>query len=159
MASGQTSNLALNQWAAGDRVTRADFNGDNQKLDAAVGALRAADTTMQGSISALQGSVSALQTAVAGKCSVIVGTYTGDGTAERTISLGVTPKAVLVYAASGYTQSSTITYSGLAVTGSPAAHSPSPTLVKIVGGGFAVYWGNGAATNANNLVFNYIALY
>ena len=34
MASGQTSNYGLNQWAAEDPVLRTDFNQDNAKLDA-----------------------------------------------------------------------------------------------------------------------------
>lgn len=36
MASGQTSNYKLNQWAAEDPVLRTDFNQDNAKLDAAI---------------------------------------------------------------------------------------------------------------------------
>ena len=36
MASGQTSNYGLNQWAAEDPVLRTDFNQDNAKLDAAL---------------------------------------------------------------------------------------------------------------------------
>ena len=36
MASGQTSNYGLNQWAAEDKVLRTDFNQDNAKLDAAL---------------------------------------------------------------------------------------------------------------------------
>ena len=156
MASGQTTNLALNQWGASDRVTRADFNGDNSKIDAAVGALRTADTTMQGSISALQGSVSALQTAVAGKCSVIVGTYTGDGAAERTISLGVTPKAVLVFSQFGYTYVNAA-WGGLAVTGSPVANGLS--VVEITTGGFLVYNRNPGRSNIADQKYNYLAFY
>ena len=157
MASGQTTNLALNQWGASDRVTRADFNGDNSKIDAAVGALRTADTTMQGSISALQGSVSALQTAVAGKCSVIVGTYTGDGAAERTISLGVTPKAVLVFSQFGYTYNANAAWGGLAVTGSPVANGLS--VVEITTGGFLVYNRNPGRSNIADQKYNYLAFY
>ena len=36
MASGQTTNYGLNQWAAEDPVLRTDFNQDNAKLDAAL---------------------------------------------------------------------------------------------------------------------------
>ena len=36
MASGQTTNYGLNQWAAEDPVLRTDFNADNAKLDAAL---------------------------------------------------------------------------------------------------------------------------
>lgn len=40
MASDQTANLGLNQWAADDPVLRADFNADNQKLDASLTRVR-----------------------------------------------------------------------------------------------------------------------
>lgn len=36
MASSQTSNYGLNQWAAEDRVLREEFNQDNAKLDNAL---------------------------------------------------------------------------------------------------------------------------
>ncbi|HPE15596.1 MAG TPA: hypothetical protein PK597_01440, partial [Oscillospiraceae bacterium] len=39
MASDQTASLGLCQWAADDPVLRADFNADNQKLDAAAGSM------------------------------------------------------------------------------------------------------------------------
>ena len=38
-----TKNYQLNQWEASDRVLREDFNSDNAKIDAALGALTAAD--------------------------------------------------------------------------------------------------------------------
>lgn len=37
MASGQTENYGLNQWAAEDAVLREEFNRDNAKTDAALG--------------------------------------------------------------------------------------------------------------------------
>lgn len=36
MASGQTANFGLNQWAAEDKVIRTEFNEDNAKIDAAL---------------------------------------------------------------------------------------------------------------------------
>ena len=38
-SQSKTPNLQLNQWAATDPVVRTDFNADNAKLDAAVGAV------------------------------------------------------------------------------------------------------------------------
>lgn len=40
MASGQTENYGLNQWAAEDAVLREEFNRDNAKLDATVAEMR-----------------------------------------------------------------------------------------------------------------------
>lgn len=39
MASGTTSNYQLSQWSASDQVRMADFNADNQKIDAALAAV------------------------------------------------------------------------------------------------------------------------
>ena len=39
MASGQTTNYKLNQWAAEDKVIRTEFNKDNAKIEAALGTM------------------------------------------------------------------------------------------------------------------------
>ena len=39
MASSQTSNYKLNQWAASDKFLRTEFNSDNSKIDAALKAI------------------------------------------------------------------------------------------------------------------------
>ena len=36
----QTSNYQLNQWELTDRIRMEDFNGDNEKVDAALAGLR-----------------------------------------------------------------------------------------------------------------------
>lgn len=41
MASGQTSNYELNQWAAEDRVLREEFNRDNAALDTVLSEMEA----------------------------------------------------------------------------------------------------------------------
>ena len=48
MASNQTTNYALNQWSADDRVFRTEFNADNKKLDSAL-TLLAAETAAKAS--------------------------------------------------------------------------------------------------------------
>lgn len=92
------------------------------------------------------------------------GTYTGDGQATRTISLGVTPKWVLVFDTKGRTAQYIYTssgyrpnayYGGLAITGSPS------TAVSIVDGGFAVAYvddtyGDDICTNYSGQAYNYI---
>ena len=101
MASGQTANYQLNQWEAEDKVLRTEFNADNQKIDAALAGLASAALKMA------------------------VGTYTGDGAASRVISVGFTPKAVLVCTQSGLTYSpnaSGYVYGGLALIGQPVCY-------------------------------------
>lgn len=49
MASNQTANYGLNQWAAEDQVLREEFNADNEKIDAAIWAARKAPCCVTGS--------------------------------------------------------------------------------------------------------------
>ena len=63
-----TKNYQLNQWEPSDRVLREDFNKDNMKIDAAL-------HTMQGALPEL-----------------VLGTYTGDGSAVRTVDLALPPR-------------------------------------------------------------------
>ena len=56
----KTANYQLNQWGENDYVKRADFNADNQKIDAAIKA----------NADAIAG---------AGNCVIETGTYTGTG--------------------------------------------------------------------------------
>ena len=142
----KTINYQLNQWAAGDKVQRIDFNADNAKIDAAIAAVSAradalgtskADKT---ALSALQADLDAVRAAIP---KIAVGSYAGDGAASRTIHLGFTPKAVLVITDRGriqynYSSSSYYTYGGLAVTGSPATGSYGDPIVTIQSGGFQV---------------------
>ena len=70
----QTENYGLNQWELADRIQMEDFNGDNEKVDAA----------LKGQAEALAAETAAreeLAAAVAacGNCKIAYGTYTGNG--------------------------------------------------------------------------------
>lgn len=141
MASGQTTNYGLNQWAAEDKVVRTEFNGDNTKLDIVLAEISAALSK------------------------IVTGTYTGNGAASRTISLGFTPRAIYVCSESGtvYDGNGNYYYGGLALTGHPAQGEAGPNTVEIASGGFKVNYSisNTKArvmTNAAGYVFYYIAL-
>ena len=89
------------------------------------------------------------------------GSYTGDGAAERLISLPITPKAVLVVGASGYMQASSGPYGGLAIAGSPVTNSANgggAVAIEITDSGFVTH--NGVSVNANSSgwLYHYIAL-
>ena len=93
--------------------------------------------------------------ALAGRVEVIVGTYTGTGTASQTINLGFTPKAVLVECSSGSRLSSGVRYGGMAMEGLPCVgHS---TVVEVVTGGFRVYQGSSVNVNDRNMSYYYLA--
>ena len=140
MASGQTANYQLNQWEAEDKVLRTEFNADNQKIDAALAGLASAALKMA------------------------VGTYTGDGAASRVISVGFTPKAVLVCTQSGLTYSpnaSGYVFGGLAVTAGNIYLERFENIypgVEIVTGGFQVYQttiDSYSAVHCNNTQYRY----
>lgn len=72
-----TANYQLHQWEPADFFLRTDFNADFAKLDAALaGKAGLAD--------------------LAEKLGAVTGSYMGDGTASRTISLDITPAAVFL---------------------------------------------------------------
>lgn len=90
---------------------------------------------------------------------IITGTYTGNGAASRTISLGFTPKFVLLLAGADLGDSNDSWFGGLAVTNSDSykAFTKTPT-VTLVANGFAVYYDLNASifTNQRNVTYNYI---
>jgi len=151
MASNQTQHLKLCQWEADDEVLRADFNADNAKIDEVVSAVKAAEAADIQSVRSAVASCYSPQ-----KKPYAVGTYKGDGTSGRVISVGFTPSAVLVTTingdvhqwGSGYNEF----YGGLTVRGADMGMNE----LRIVTGGFQVASGD-TASNSTGLNFNYIA--
>ena len=112
----------------------------------------------------LQNQINSVQTTLNTKSRIICGYYIGDGAASRTISLGQTPKAVLVMTQGGeiYNANAMTLYGGLAVTGSPSFHGIySLDTVTIVANGFQVYVGgtyDRVLSNGNGQRYHYIAV-
>lgn len=140
MASGQTSNYGLNQWAAEDKVLREEFNQDNARLDATIP-------------------------------KIVAGTYIGDGTENRTIDLGFTPKLVFVCNDTGTVYSSSTYFSnyhgGLAFPEHPV-EGGGVVYLTIVENGFQVTYVVDAphgtnfstyySTNVSNGGYRYVAI-
>ena len=84
----KTQNYQLNQYEPQDSFLRTDFNADNQKIDAALKGLYSQVKAKADQTALTQG--------LAKKCQAWFGSYTGDGTKERVLSLGFAPKAVIV---------------------------------------------------------------
>ena len=107
-----TANYHLPQWEATDHITRADLNS----------------------------AMSAIDTALSGAAQIVTGTYAGNGQEERTISLGFTPKAVIVYSNAGaqntggsgiyYKPSITVTITEAGVEKLESAESVTVTFKK-----------------------------
>lgn len=110
MASNQTKNYGLNQWERTDKVVMEDFNADNEKVDAALKALAERAETISRSIPP-----------------IVFGSYVGNGEKTRLISVGFTPRAVLLMNKSGRTTYHETyirtTYGGLAVEEGPVTNN------------------------------------
>ena len=107
MASSQTQNFQLNQWAETDRVLRTEFNADNAKIDAAL-------ETLTGQVCALP--------------RLATGSYTGTGTNQMTLTVGFRPKAAMIRPNSTHDES-------LALAGGSAVFISSETAgIKMASG-------------------------
>ena len=70
----KTENYQLSQWELADRIQMEDFNGDNEKVDAALkgqAETAAAETAAREELAAA--------VAACGNCKIAYGTYTGNG--------------------------------------------------------------------------------
>lgn len=141
------------------------------------------ETKLDGAIENITEEVSASANAVAAEAAktavdgaISTGTYTGNGAAERVISLGFKPRAVLLMPSTGYTvlipryASPTYYYGGLFTPEMPLSHnynSDKVVYAEITDNGFKVYYatsgGNSTAdyinaSNQSGTVFSYIAI-
>lgn len=124
MSTNKTTNYKLHSWVAGDKFLRAEMNSNFAKLDAEL----------------------------FGRA--VMGSYTGDGTASRLISLGFTPRAVVLSKDTGETYRYPNTSGGLALADMPMAGE----ALEIVSGGFRVKFSGSSYTNHNGAVFYYLAV-
>ena len=175
MASNHTTNYQLCQWQADDQVKRTDFNEDNAKIDSALKGLSdglaaaQAEKADQTALDALAAEVAkkattaaleALSQKLASMPCLVTGTYTGDGTDSRLISLGFQPKALLVmreegYSARPYTDDY---YGGLALPGKPVCLQTSygtDYILTIESKGFRVYYNRDKYVFSNQKDTNY----
>ena len=140
-----TSNYGLHQWEPADHFLRSDFNTDFGKIDAALQEINAL---------------------AAGRADLVTGTYTGNGAASRTISLGFTPKAVLLLLATGHMSDAYIgyRYGGLAFESAPVTtdweSAGGVPVLNIVSDGFQIYYDydEDVFTNYDKYISRYLAL-
>ena len=170
----KTEHYQLNQWDAADQVKRTDFNEDNAKLDAALAGLSSskADSTSvnaaleelratdaakanSSSVNSQFSTVNSRLTALEGRVEVRTGSYMGDGESSKTISLGFTPRAVLVESIDGIRVSGGMAYGGLALPDLPV--NLTRPSAEIVSGGFKVYQSSYAGLNYNGAYYCYLA--
>ena len=126
----------------------AAVNADIEELRE-VDAAKADSASVDSRFAAVNSDITALE----GRVSVIVGKYTGNGAATRSISLGFTPKAVLLEHSSGLREfGSGIYVGGLALQGAAS------DAFQVITGGFSVKYTLGINhTNENGVVYRYLA--
>ena len=100
---------------------------------------------------ALSGRVSALENAVPQKSEMYFGSYTGTGSYPRTLSIGFTPKAVIIGHKDGLIADETAVYSTLMLQGYKTDYC------GIVSNGFTLYEYKYSKLNYNGAQFYYIA--
>ncbi|MBM6927452.1 hypothetical protein [Pseudoflavonifractor phocaeensis] len=172
-----TANYGLHQWVPEDVFVRTDFNTDLSKIDAGLKTAQdtadsaasaaaaaqstantantnaaAAQSTASNAVSAATAAQSAASTAqetADSKIGIVVGNYRGDGEAERIISLGFKPKAVIVEVKTGNRNSHAL--GGLAIPGTPCGG------IEIVTEGFQCSYGEYSESNVSGYGYQYIA--
>ena len=174
-----TQHYQLHQWEPSDDFLRSDFNDDFKKIDTAIKtteqtlqtnfngevsrldtALSAAQQTLRSefnsSIQQVNTTLASIQALAEGRANIVFGTYTGDGTKNRLINLGITPKWVLLFPELGdYSNGS----GGLCAPGHPIV-SKSDAIHMMVGGTKIQVSENldtGSNTNMYNTVYYYLA--
>ena len=134
----QTPNYQLNQWEKTDRIRMEDFNADNAKIEAALELL--------------------------GTDKYYLGSWTGDGTANRVIQLPFAPSFILVlgvyYSGSGsYSPLITLaTQETQRCIDNTSAHYQNKDIGGILSGSTFQLGGNPPYNNAKGVVVHYLAL-
>lgn len=104
----------------------------------------------------LQNDMNTVKTTLAVKTACNFGTYTGDGTEKRTITLGYHPKAVLVFREGCYTGYSSAIYGGLASEDVPLMYGDSVGL-GVTADGFQLLNSRNCALNLSGYKYSFAA--
>ena len=134
----KTANYQLNQWGENDYVKRADFNADNQKIDAAIKAVA------EGGIKLVTGSY--------------VGTGSYGASNPNTLTFDFSPKVVLI-------RSSKTNSSVFLIRGTEIGWSGTSAYFNVIWGEKTLSWyapSNGDTSanmlNAKDAVYHYFAI-
>ena len=158
---------------------RTDFNGEVSRLDTALSkaqqtlqnnlntqvtrldtALSSAQQTLRSefnsSIQKVNTTLASVQTLAEGRAHIVFGYYTGNGSASRTISLGVTPKWLLLIPQDGDPGNAS---GGLAAADYPVQNDTGKLYLKLNGSSLQVYANatTGPRTNLSGVVYYFIA--
>ena len=136
MSSNKTTNYQLHSWEPGDDFLRTEFNENFGALDTAI------------------------NEGLAKKPEIVTGSYAGNGTYNRTIDLGFTPKALVLFNSNGSCYYNGQQTGGLAFPGTPLLFNGT-TALTIQEGGFLltpyINGSQGSFLNYTNQVIYYLA--
>ena len=144
-----------------------DAKAEAADLTAETTARESADNALSTRVSTAESKLNSQATQIAQKCQVYVGTYVGNadastGIGQQVISLGFTPKAVLVLRCGADVSTERWSYGGLALSGYPVTRGVD-IMMEVVNGGFKVYSGFSVAAgidaqvNSNGDRYYYLA--
>lgn len=85
----KTEFLNLNQWLGADKPKREDFNRDNLNIE----------NSVKNHVQNLKSHITEQERVQWNNAVATIGTYTGNNTATRTITLGFTPRVVILFSA------------------------------------------------------------
>ena len=123
---------------------------------------KATQSALDSTADALDERLDAVEAALPEKTECYFGTYVGDDESSKFISLGFTPKVLLVFTSTGYTYSNLNYYGGLAIQNQPCQYTNYPILT-IEEGGFRVYCSEPSSSrqilsNCSTITYLYVAL-
>lgn len=137
MSTNHTPNYQLSQWERSDRVQMEDFNADNVKIDAA--------------IKAVANRVTATESFNSGH--TVFGSFEGDETKNRKISLPWPPKLVVLFGKGIGNNSICLVFGNICGYVTPHSVNFSPDVVRISGSSFII-----ADTSFNEGTTHYFAM-
>ena len=120
----------------------------------------AARETLATRVTNAEGTITTHTSQIAQKCQAYTGSYAGNGAASRTISLGFTPKAVLILQNGILVNGSAGSFGALTVTGRTAQRENGSSVAAVVTNGFTVYQSsdNDVFLNQSGTTYYYLAL-
>ena len=155
MPTNQTENYSLNQWELSDSVVMADFNADNQKVDAALAALdkridtAVADATQKvnaAADTAAKNLNAAIAAVTATMPRVQTGSYVGTGTYgeahPNTLTFDFNPRILIFVDTSNDTERATLKYTVFALYPSTAGDWLAGNSSTATYGRSRVTWGD-----------------
>ena len=115
--------------------------------------------TVDNRLAAAESTLQTQANQIAQRCQIYIGTYTGDGTESKTISLGFRPKAVIVYCEGYIGYNDGRIQGGLILDGTPMTFSSAyQPAAEIISSGFIVRRNDQRhQMNINQVFYSYLA--